>query len=93
MSNIIVIAEVRGGSLKRPSLETVTAAQQLAQGSGGQVVAIACGSGIDAAAAELGNSGASKVVAIDGASFEHYSGDAFAKAIAEQVQATTARPC
>ncbi|MFN3243322.1 MAG: electron transfer flavoprotein subunit alpha/FixB family protein [Planctomycetota bacterium] len=87
MSNIIVIAEVRGGSLKRPSLEAVTAAQQLAQGSGGQVVAIACGNGIDAAAAELGNSGASKVIAIDGASFENYSGDAWAKAIAEQVKA------
>jgi len=87
MSNIIVIAEVRGGSLKRPSLEAVTAAQQLAQGSGGQVVAIACGNGIDAAAGELGNSGANKVVAIDGASFENYSGDAYAKAIAEQVKA------
>ena len=87
MSNIIVIAEVRGGSLKRPSLEAVTAAQQLAQGSGGQVVAIACGNGLDAAAAELGNSGASKVIAIDGASFENYSGDAWAKAIAEQVKA------
>ena len=87
MSNIIVIAEVRGGSLKRPSLEAVTAAQQLAQGSGGQVVAIACGSGIDAAAGELGNSGANKVIAIDGASFENYSGDAYAKVIAEQVKA------
>lgn len=87
MSNIIVIAEVRGGSLKRPSLEAVTAAQQLAQGSGGQVVAIACGNGIDAAAGELGNSGANKVIAIDGASFENYSGDAYAKAIAEQVKA------
>ena len=87
MSNIIVIAEVRGGSLKRPSLEAVTAAQQLAQGSGGQVVAIACGSGIDAAAGGLGNSGANKVIAIDGASFENYSGDAYAKAIAEQVKA------
>lgn len=87
MSNIIVIAEVRGGSLKRPSLEAVTAAQKLAQGSGGQVVAVACGSGIDAAAAELGANGAHKVVSIDGASFEHYSGDAWASAVAEQVKA------
>ncbi len=87
MSNIIVIAEVRAGSLKRPSLEAVTAAQQLAQGSGGQVIAIACGSGIDAAAAELGSNGAHKVVSIDGASFENYSGDAYAAAVAEQVKA------
>lgn len=85
MSNIIVIAEVRGGSLKRPSLEAITAGLQLAASSGGQVIAIACGNGIDAAAGEL--AGAAKVVTIDGASFAEYSGDAWAKAIAEQVKA------
>lgn len=84
MSNIIVVAEVRGGQLKRPSLEAVTAGLQLAQKSGGKVVAIACGSGIDAACAELGKHGAAKVVQIDGATFANYSGDAWAKAIAEQ---------
>ncbi|MFK7738716.1 MAG: electron transfer flavoprotein subunit alpha/FixB family protein [Planctomycetota bacterium] len=87
MSNIIVLAEVRSGSLKRPSLEAVTAAQELAKSSGGQVIAIACGSGIDAAAGELAANGANKVIAIDGASFEQYSGDAWATAIAEQVKA------
>jgi len=87
MSNIIVIAEVRGGSLKRPSLEAVTAAQQLAQSTGGQVVAIACGDSLDAAAAELSGNGAGKVVAVEGASFAHYSGDAYAAAVAEQVKA------
>ena len=87
MSNVIVIAEVRGGSLKRPSLEAVTAAQQLAQSTGGQVVAVACGDNLDAAAAELAGNGAGKVVAIEGASFAHYSGDAYAKAVAGQVKA------
>ncbi len=87
MSNIIVIAEVRGGSLKRPSLEVITAAKQLASASGGQVVAIACGNGIDAATAELAAGGAAKVIAIDGPSFTEYSGDAWAKAIVEQVKA------
>ena len=66
MSNIIVIAEVRGGSLKRTSLEAVTAGLQLKSSSGGQVIAIACGNGIDTAAAELANSGADKVITIDG---------------------------
>ncbi len=87
MSNIIVIAEVRDGALKRPSLEAVTAGLQLAGSTGGQVVAVACGSGIDAACQELAKSGAHKVVAIDGASFANYSGDAWAKAIAEQAKA------
>lgn len=87
MSNIIVIAEVRSGTLKRPSLEAVTAAQELAKSTGGQVVAVACGNGIDQAAKQLADNGAQKVIAIDGPSFEQYSGDAYAKAIAEQVKA------
>ena len=41
MSNILVIAEVRGGVAKRPSLETVTAALQLAGQTGGKVVVVA----------------------------------------------------
>jgi electron transfer flavoprotein alpha subunit len=52
--------------------------------NGGKVVAIACGQGLDVACNELGKSGAHKVVAIEGASFASYSGDAWAKAIAEQ---------
>ncbi|MEZ6038071.1 MAG: electron transfer flavoprotein subunit alpha/FixB family protein [Planctomycetota bacterium] len=84
MSNVIVIAEVRSGALKRPSLEAVTAALSLASQSGGQVVAVACGNNLDAACAELQKSGAHQVVAIEGAAFENYSGDAWAKAIAAQ---------
>ena len=68
MSNIVVIAEVRAGKLKRPSLEAITAALQLA-GASGRVTAIACGSGLDAACAELGKGGAHRVIAIDGPAF------------------------
>ncbi|MFM1873355.1 MAG: hypothetical protein RL398_2777 [Planctomycetota bacterium] len=90
MSNIVVIAEVRGGQLKRPSLEAVTAALQLAGATGGKVVAVACGNGLDAACAELAQSGAAQVVAVEGAAFAQYSGDAWAKAVAEQVGAAGA---
>ncbi len=90
MSNIVVIAEVRGSALKRPSLEAVTAALQLAAGTKGKVIAVACGSGLDNACAELGKSGVHKVVAIDGAPFANYSGDAWAKAIAGQCRANEA---
>ena len=37
MSNIVVVAEVRAGKLKRPSLEAVAAGLQLATQSGGKV--------------------------------------------------------
>ncbi len=86
MSHIVVIAEVRGGTLKRPSLEAVTAAKQLAAGAGAQVAVIACGAGLDSATAELQQSGAKQVIAIDGPTFANYSGDAWAKAIAEQAR-------
>ena len=90
MSNILVIAEVRGGVAKRPSLETVTAALQLAAGTGGKVVVVACGSGLDAACAELSKTGAHKVVAVDGPAFANYSGDGYAKAVVEQCAANGA---
>ena len=82
MSNIVVIAEVRAGQLKRPSLEAITAALQLASATGGRVTAIACGSGLDAASAELAKSGAHRVIAVDGAAFANHSSDAWAMATA-----------
>ncbi len=91
MSNIVVVAEVRGALLKRPSLEAITAALQLAAATGGKVIAIACGSGLDAACGELGKSGAHQVIAIDAPGFANYSGDAYARAIAEQVQGASAK--
>ncbi len=91
MSNIVVIAEVRGTQLKRPSLEAVTAALQLATATGGKVTVVACGAGLDGACAELGKSGAHTVVAIDAPGFADYSGDAYARAIAEQVTAAGAK--
>ncbi|MDO8348727.1 MAG: electron transfer flavoprotein subunit alpha/FixB family protein [Planctomycetota bacterium] len=90
MSNIVVIAEVRGATLKRPSLEAVTAALQLAAATGGKVTVVACGAGIDAACAELARSGAHKVIAIDGPTFANYCGDAWSKAIAAQAKASGA---
>ncbi|MCA8975829.1 MAG: electron transfer flavoprotein subunit alpha/FixB family protein, partial [Planctomycetes bacterium] len=86
MSNIVILAEVRDGSLKRTSLEAVTLGLELATATGGKAIALACGSGLDAAGAELAKSGVSQVVAIDDAAFANYSGDAFSAAIAAQAK-------
>jgi electron transfer flavoprotein alpha subunit len=86
MSNIVLVAEVRAQKLKRPSLEAVAAAIDLAAQTGGKVVAIAVGHGLGAATAELQKSGAHKVIAIDSAQFAAFSGDAWAKAVAAQCQ-------
>ena len=86
MSNIIAIAEVRGGQLKKSSLETISAAKELATAAGGgSVIAVAVGDSLDAAAADLGKSEADKIVAIEGAALSNYSSDGFAKAIQEQL--------
>ena len=76
MSNILVIAEVRAGKLKRPSLEAVTAAQQLAGKTGGKVIALAIGTDLDAAGQELAQSGAAQVVLAESGDLANFSGDA-----------------
>lgn len=89
MSNILVIAEVRAGKLKRPSLEAITAAQQLAAKTGGKVIALAIGSGLDAAGQELA-AAAHQVVLADAPGFAQFSGDAYARVVTEQCKALAA---
>jgi electron transfer flavoprotein alpha subunit len=87
MSNIVVIAEARSGKVKRPSLEAVGAALELAGKSGGDVIAVVCGHGLAEAKAELEKSGASKVVAIDNPALANYSGDGYQKELVPQLEA------
>ena len=86
MSNIVVLADAREGKIKKPTLEAVGAAKELAGKSGGSVVAVVVGHQLDAAKQDLANSGASKVVAVDAETFAQYSGDGFARAILEQLE-------
>jgi electron transfer flavoprotein alpha subunit len=86
MSNILVVAEVRSGSLKRSSLEAVSAAQQLAAKTSGKVIAMAVGHGIDAAGQELADNGAAQVVLADSAELANFSGDAWARIVADQAK-------
>ena len=85
MSNIVVLADARQGKIKKPSLEAVGAAIELAAAAGGDVIAVVAGAGLDAAKQELAASGAKKVVAIDSPALEHYSGDGYAKVLHEQI--------
>ncbi len=84
MSHIVVVAEVRAGKLKRPSLEAVAAGLQLATQSGGKVTALALGSGLDAAGAELAKSGAHQVVLAEAPALASFSGDAWATIVTDQ---------
>ncbi|MEO0481394.1 MAG: electron transfer flavoprotein subunit alpha/FixB family protein [Planctomycetota bacterium] len=86
MTKIYVIAEARQGQLKKPSLEAVTAALELAQAAGGgEVTALLPGHGLDAAKGELQKSGANNVVALDSDVLANYSGDGYAKALKDHL--------
>src|SRR5438445_12834187 len=69
MATILLVAEQAHGHLKKATLNALTAAQQLAQKSGGQVQAVVVGQGVSGAAQELAAYGI-PVHAVDGAAFE-----------------------
>jgi electron transfer flavoprotein alpha subunit len=81
--NILVIAEVRDGRLKKSSLETVSEARRAAGKLGGRVAAVLLGEGVRAHAAALGKHGAERVFLADQPRLKHYAGEAYAKAAAE----------
>jgi len=81
---ILVIAEQKDGKLNRASLETITAAQQLAGSSGAAPITIAvAGQNVGPVASELANYG--EVIAIDHAALAQYSPDAFVQAFQQVV--------
>ncbi len=82
---IVVIAEARAGQLKKTSLEAVSAARGLAAAAGGDVIAILPGAGLEGAAAGLAKGEADKVIALDGAALENYSGDGYRRALKAQL--------
>lgn len=62
---IYVFVEQQDGAVKRPSLESLTAAAQLAATRGSAPVALVAGPGAADAAAELGRHGAASVTSLD----------------------------
>ena len=86
-NNIVVIAEVRSGQLKKVSLEAVSAAKDLAGQTGGQVAVVVLGDQLAQATQALQASEADKIVTIDSPALAWYSGDGYARATGEQLTA------
>jgi electron transfer flavoprotein alpha subunit len=79
---ILVLAEQREGKLNRVSFETIRGAQQLAAETGWALeVGVLGGSGVAAIAQELAKVKAAKVYAIECATCEKYTPDAYATAL------------
>jgi len=85
-NNILVVAEARGGDVRKVALEVITAARVLADGLGGEVHAMVFGaSGIGSVAPKLAAVGADVVLVVEDAGFETYNAEAVAATVAAQV--------
>ena len=85
-NNILVVAEARGGDVRKVALEVVTAARALADGLGGEVHAMVFGgSGIGSVAAKLGAVGADVVLVCEHDGLATYNAEAVAATVAAQI--------
>ncbi|NPA31621.1 MAG: electron transfer flavoprotein subunit alpha/FixB family protein [Chloroflexi bacterium] len=78
MSKIAVYVDHFGGKAAAASWEALTAAQTLAQGLGGEVVAVVLGQGVDALAQEAAARGPKAVLVADDPALAEYVPDAYA---------------
>ena len=85
-STILTFAEIRGGALRRSSLEAVSEARRLADGSSGKVVCALVGEANDGAVTTLGSHGADKVICFADPALASYSSESYARAIAKAVE-------
>lgn len=88
MPGILALAETRAGELRKVALETVTAARQAADSSGGGEVhaMLIGGAGITDRAEALGRYGADAVVVVEHAALERYNPEAFTATIAQRLR-------
>src|SRR5262249_19055680 len=70
MATILVVGEQAGGHLKKATLSALSAAQQVAQKTGGQLAGLVVGAGAGQAAEELSTYGI-PVHVVEGGAFEH----------------------
>ncbi|HEX6104945.1 MAG TPA: electron transfer flavoprotein subunit alpha/FixB family protein [Gemmatimonadales bacterium] len=89
MAAVFAFAETRGGELRKVALETVTAARQAADASGGGEVHafLAGGAGIAGRAEALARHGADVVLATEHPGLERYSPEILAATAAERIKA------
>ena len=84
---IVVVAEARSGKIKKPTLEAIGAARDLAGKCGGEVVVLVAGDGLAETKTQLAGAGVAKVVAIEGPGLASYSGDGYSQVLVEQLKA------
>lgn len=76
---VLVLGEVRDGSLRNVSFEAVAAAKTVAEG--GEVVGVLVGESVSSLGAELIQYGADRVVTVEDAKLSQYTSDGYAQAL------------
>ncbi len=82
MADILVVAEIVDGIVKKPTLAAIAFARDAAKAAGGTFAILAVGAGLDAAAKELSACGASKVLVADDPYTKNYLAERFAPTVA-----------
>jgi electron transfer flavoprotein alpha subunit len=86
MTNILAFSETRLGDLRRCGLETVSAARQVADATGGQVHAVLVGApGVARHAAKLAAHGADVVLVLEHDAFANYNPEALTATLAARL--------
>ncbi|MFJ7727155.1 electron transfer flavoprotein subunit alpha/FixB family protein [Neobacillus sp. NPDC097160] len=76
---VLVLGEVRDGSLRNVSFEAVAAAKTVAEG--GEVVGVLVGESVSALGAEFIQNGADRVVVVENEKLKQYTSDGYAQAL------------
>jgi len=84
---VAVVAETKGGAVRKIALEMLAEARRLAGAAGGSVGAVVIGPVAAGEAERLAKHGADRVVHVDGAALERYAPEAYAGAVKRAVEA------
>jgi len=76
---VLVLGELRDGSLRNVSFEAISAGKQIA--NGGEVIAVLVGDKIDGQANEMLQYGADRVLTVEDEKFKHYTSDGYSQAL------------
>ena len=89
MSNdVLVVAEIRDGTVKKISLEMLGEGRSIADQLGGEVQAVALGHGVADVATSLAHYGAQKIFVADDPSLENYTAEGYTNVLANLVKQT-----
>jgi electron transfer flavoprotein alpha subunit len=90
MSNVLVVAEHKGGALRKTTLASITFAKQAAAKTGGQVHVLVCGTGVGGVAEELKKYGPAVIYVAESPALANFTAEGYAQATSKAAEAAGA---